>query len=158
MIERLIVIIRPYEDANLGGVITVFLQSIRGVATKDYSQAQVDAWAQTDRDRWRVRRPSRPTWVAVDNREIVGFSDLEPGGHLDIMYVHPAWQGRRIATLLFSAVEKAARAQQLPSIFTEASVTARPFFEKRGFELIAQQEVAIRGQVLRNFRMRKALR
>ena len=150
-------IVRPYGDADLDQVIAVFLRSIREIAAKDYDQAQVDAWAQADRNEWRVRRSSRPTWVAVVDEEIAGFSDLEPNGHLDMMFVHPAHQGRGVATSLLSVVETAATVQKLSSIFTEASVTARSFFEKKGFEVVARQEVAIRGQILRNFRMHKTL-
>jgi putative acetyltransferase len=54
-------------------------------------------------------------------------------------------------------VEAAARNQELPRIFTEASLTARPFFERRGFVVVAAQQVEKRGQTLANFRMEKTL-
>ena len=99
----------------------------------------------------------RPTWVARLGGAVVGFTDLETDGHLDMMFVHPARQGRGIASQLLATVEAAARADSLARIFTEASITARPFFERRGFRLIAAQTVAIRGHALTNFRMEKLL-
>jgi len=64
---------------------------------------------------------------AVVDELPVGFTDLEPDGHLDMMFVHPAHQGAGVATALFNTVEAAARAQNLSRIFTEASITARSF-------------------------------
>jgi putative acetyltransferase len=63
-----------------------------------------------------------------------------------------------VASALLGAVEASARAQGLPEIFTEASLTARPFFEQRGFSVLAAQLVEKRGQILKNFRMKKILR
>ncbi len=129
--------IRSYEAADLDAVIAVFVRSVREVSARDYNQAQVDAWAQADGDWWGVVRASRPTWVAVMGEDVVGFSDLEPDGHLDMMFVHPTHQSRGIAASLLSAVEAATGGQGLCAFFTEASLTARPFFERRGFELVA---------------------
>jgi putative acetyltransferase len=42
-------------------------------------------------------------------------------------------------------------------LFTEASITARPFFERQGFTLIAVQEVACRGALFVNYRMERLL-
>ncbi len=86
-----------------------------------------------------------------------GFSDLEADGHLDMMFVDPRFQGRGVATALLERVEAEARSLSLSRIFTEASITARPFFERRGFRLIAPQTVELRGQRLVNFRMEKGL-
>jgi putative acetyltransferase len=149
--------IRPYRPDDLDAVIGIFLGAIREIAAKDYDRAQIEAWAQADRDTWAMRRLSRPTWVAVVGGKPVGFTDLEPDGHLDMMFVHPAHQGVGVATALLERVETAARGQGLARIFTEASITARPFFERRGFRLLAAQIVRVRGQALANFRMEKLL-
>jgi len=149
--------IRPYRPDDLDAVIGIFLGAIREIAVKDYDRAQIEAWAQADRDTWAMWRLSRPTWVAVVGEKPVGFTDLERDGHLDMMFVHPAHQGVGVATALLERVETAARGQGLARLFTEASITARPFFERRGFRLLAAQIVRVRGQALANFRMEKLL-
>ncbi len=149
--------VRDYRPTDLDAVIAIFQGAIREIASKDYNQAQVGAWAQVDRGGWGERRLSRPTWVAILDQALAGFTDLEPDGHLDVMFVHPAHQGLGVATLLLETVETAASARGIPRLFTEASITARPFFEKRGFSLIAAQLVEKRGQTLTNFRMQKNL-
>lgn len=150
--------VRPYRPADLDTVIEIFLRAIRETAARDYDPAQVDAWAQADRSAWAARRLSRPTWVAWIGDAAAGFSDLEANGHLDMMFVHPAHQRIGVATALLATVEAAARVQALPRLFTEASLTARPFFARQGFDVIAQQTVHKRGQDLINFRMEKVLR
>ena len=76
--------IRSYRPDDLDAVIGIFLAAIRETAAKDYDRAQIEAWAQADRDRWAGVRLSRPTWVAMVAENPVGFTDLERDGHLDI--------------------------------------------------------------------------
>lgn len=147
--------IRPYQSADLDAVIAIFQGAVRKVAVRDYDQAQIDAWAQVERDRWEVRRLSRPTWIAFVGQSPAGFTDLEADGHLDMMFVHPAHQGVGVATALLERVEASAQEQGLARLFTEASITARPFFERRGFRVVTAQSVEVRGQRLTNFRMEK---
>jgi putative acetyltransferase len=149
------IVLRRYVTTDLDGVIEVFQRAIREVASRDYDAAQVAAWSQVDRDEWEPWRLTRPTWVAVLGEQVIGFSDLEADGHLDMMFVHPDHQGIGIASMLLLTVEEAARLQGLSRIFTEASITARPFFKKRGFVVDAQQEVTMEGETFTNFRMHK---
>jgi putative acetyltransferase len=147
--------IRPYRAADLDAVIAIFLAAIRETAINDYTLAQVEAWAQADREAWATRRLSRPTWVACIGPAVVGFTDLEADGHLDMMFVHPARQRTGIASALLDTAEQAARAQGLARLFTESSITARPFFAAHGFEVLRQQTVRRNGQDLVNFAMEK---
>lgn len=74
-----------------------------------------------------------------------------------MMFVHPNYRGLGVASLLLKTVEAAAHSYSLPVITTEASLTARSFFESRGFHIVAVQEVRKRGRTLPNFRMEKHL-
>ncbi|MBB5573044.1 putative acetyltransferase [Rhizobium paranaense] len=151
--------VRPYLPADADLTIDIFLRAIREVASKDYTQAQVDAWAKVeDREAWAKRRSSRPAWIAQYGNVSIGFADLVPDGLLDMMFVHPDYQGMGAASLLLATVEMEAKRQGLGRIFTEASLTARPFFERRGFSILRSQTVEKRGQTLENFRMEKFLR
>jgi putative acetyltransferase len=149
--------IRPYSSNDLDAVIAVFQGAVREVASRDYNAAQIDAWAQVDRGGWSLARASKPTWVAEIRSVVIGFSDLEPDGHLDMMFVHPGYQGIGVATALLETVQAAAVSLNRAKIFTEASITARPFFERRGFVVAGPQMVEKRGQTLRNFKMTKLL-
>lgn len=150
-------LIRRYEAADLDAVIGVFLRSIREIASHDYDAGQIDAWAQADRAVWSRRRLDRPTWVAVIDATVVGFGDLESSGHIDMLFVHPECQRKGIAAALLGEVERAARHQRLSTLHTDASITARPFFEAHGFRVVRSQVVPLRGQRLTNFQMEKRL-
>ena len=92
------------------------------------------------------------TLVAVEGEQIVGFADMDETGYLDRLYVAADRQGQGIATALCDALEGASSA---PLFTTHASLTARPFFEKRGYRVVRAQEVERRGVRLRNFVMEK---
>ncbi len=150
--------IREYDPTDAGATLDIFLRAIREVASKDYNPAQIDAWAKVDDPEvWAQWRASRPTWLAICEAQPVGFSDLKANGCLDMMFVHPDHQRKGVASLLLKTVETAARAQGHRRIFTEASLTARPFFQRKGFIVLTAQIVEKRGQTLPNFRMEKSL-
>ncbi|OWV96761.1 GNAT family N-acetyltransferase [Rhizobium sp. R693] len=150
--------LRRYVPADCDNAAEIFLRAIREVASRDYTPAQIEAWARVDdRQVWTERRASRPTWIAEVQDLPIGFADLEPDGHLDMMFVHPDHQGIGAASTLLQRIEAEAQKLGLKRISTEASLTARPFFERRGFVVLARQSVEKRGQTLANFRMEKLL-
>ncbi|MGY8524349.1 GNAT family N-acetyltransferase [Paracidovorax citrulli] len=149
--------IRPYRPEDLDGVIDVFLQAIRQTASRDYTPAQVAAWAQADRDVWRTRRSDKPTWVAEIDRTVAGFTDLEPDGHVDMMYVHPRFGGLGVAKGLLTTAESRAMQDGVARLYSEVSITARPFFERMGFVVVEPETVLRNGQWFTRFRMEKVL-
>ena len=95
--------------------------------------------------------------VAEKDDEAVGFAELERDGHLVMFYLRKDAVGRGVGSRLYLAVEQVARKRRLGLIFTEASITARPFFERQGFRVVGEQTVARRGARLTNFAMEKSL-
>jgi putative acetyltransferase len=153
------VYIRQFRPDDAAALIEIFRSAVRTVARRDYTQAQVIAWAPEviDTAAWEARCAIRHTFVADIDGIPAGFTELESNGHLDMMYVDARYQGRGIASALLTHAESAAREWGVVQFFTEASITARTFFERRGFELIAPQVVSRRGQEFINYRMVKSL-
>ena len=151
------VTIRAYRPADVDALIALFRAAVRQVASRDYTAAQVRAWAPDviDRAPWLERRASRPTFVAELDGRIAGFSDLEPDGHLDMMFVHPRFHRLGVATALVSHVEAQARRLGLPRIYAEVSLTARPFFQRQGFRYIADRTIEQDGLSFLTFDMEK---
>lgn len=151
-----IISIRTYLPQDSEATIDVFLRAIREGASKDYSLSQISAWAQVpDPVTWGKHRLTRPAWVAVCDGKVIGFSDLMVDGYLDMMFVHPEYQGLGVASNLLKHIEEEAQRLGLQRVYTEASLTARPFFEHRGFQVIKEQTVEKRGQIFINFMMEK---
>lgn len=149
--------LRLYQYSDLEGVITVFQRAVRETASRDYNPAQIAAWVQADRDSWQKRLLNSHCWVATIEDTIVGFGNVELDGHLDLMFTHPDYLRTGVASALLQKLEHAVIAMALPVIFTEASITAKPFFSRRGYQLLAAQQVQVRGQNFINYRMSKSL-
>lgn len=151
--------VRPYTPADLNGIIDLFNGSVRQIASRDYNSAQIDAWAPiaVNTSLWSERLGRKPTFVAEYQSQVAGFSDLEPAGHIDMLFVHSEYQGLGVARTLMNHILLKARQQKLAELTTDASITARPFFERSGFRVLQEQDVQLRGQTFRNYRMARAL-
>jgi len=153
--------IRGYEAGDACAIARLFYETVRSVNRADYSEEQVVAWAPAvpDQQAWHARmsEPERRTLVAEDDGEVVGFAELEDDGHLDMLYVRRDAVGRGLGRRLYEAIEGEARGSGVGRIFTEASITARPFFERHGFRVVREQRVKRRGVDMINFVMEKPL-
>ena len=150
---------RPYRPDDAPALLGLFRDTIRRVNSRDYSPAQIAAWASDDIDTvaWAGRFTGRFVPVAEEGGRLVGFSDLEADGHIDRVFVSADHQGRGIGRQLLAAVVAEARRIGLARLFTEASITARPFFEAQGFAVLAPQVVTCRGAEFVNYRMERVL-
>jgi putative acetyltransferase len=149
--------IRNYAPSDLDAVIEIFQRAIRESAHRDYNPEQIASWSSVDRDDWAEWRLTRPTFLALVGGEPAGFSDLEPDGHLDMMFVHPRFHRMGVAAALVARVEAEARRLGLVRIYAEVSLTARPFFERQGFAHVADRVVVIDGVSFLTFDMDKML-
>ncbi len=151
--------IRYYEAGDAPEIVRLFFETVRSVNRADYSDEQLEAWAPSvpDPEEWHARMAGRRTLVAEEGGEVVGFAELEYDGRLDMLYVRKDAVGRGVGRRLYEAVEREARGQGLGWIFTEASITARPFFEQQGFRVVREQMVSRRGVSMTNFVMEKEL-
>lgn len=154
--------IRAYQESDISQLISLFYETVHAVNKQDYSQEQLDAWAPKEEkslklNTWSTSLRQNITYVAELNGYIVGFSDMTMEGHLDRLYIHKDFQGQGVASALVNKLELKARELDLHEMDTEASITARPFFERLGYELVAAQSVERKGVLLMNYRMRKKL-
>lgn len=152
-------VIRDYERGDAGPVCRLFYETVRTVNLGDYSPEQVRAWAPDlpEAVAWHGRMSGRHTLVADESGEVVGFAELEEDGHLDMLYCRADAVGRGVGSLIYAAVEERARGLGLGRVSTEASITARPFFERHGFTVLRRNTVWRQGTGLTNFSMEKVL-
>lgn len=154
--------IRKFQDSDIAQIVSLFYETVHSVNKQDYSQEQLDAWAPLDEKEiklqtWSDSMRHNITYVAEINDIIVGFADLTPDGHLDRLYVHKDFQGQGIASALVNKLESEAIRLDLVEINTDASITAKPFFEGRGYQVLHSQSVERKGITLVNFKMIKLL-
>ena len=144
---------RNYQQADLEPILELFNQTVHMVNAKDYTKAQLDAWAPKvmDTSVWHQRLSNHHTLVAIKDDIIVGFGDISDEGYLDHLFVHYAYQHQGIATALCDRLE--AFVDGL--ITTDASITAKPFFLARGYIVLQKQTVIRQGIELTNYHMVK---
>lgn len=146
--------IRMYRQSDCKILAELFYHTVHTVNAGDYTKEQLDVWAtgKVDLEKWNQSLQEHFSVVAVDHSTIVGFGDIDKTGYLDHLYVHADHQRKGIATAVCNQLEQAVQG----NIVTHASITARPFFEKRGYRVIKEQSVERQGIFLTNYLMEKA--
>lgn len=147
--------IRPIAEADYPSLLAMFRETIRKVNIRDYSTEQINAWSSDDldADEWFRRFDGRTGFIAELEGEQAGFGDLAADGYIDRFFVSHRHQRMGVGKQLMHAIFQKAQAKRLQSLNTDASITARPFFESQGFSVVREQSVPCRGQMLTNFRM-----
>lgn len=145
--------IREYHPSDGKELIELFYNTVHTVNAKDYTKEQLDVWAtgKEELKKWSQSLQEHISIVAVDGDIIVGFGDIDQTGYLDRLYVHFQHQGKGIATAICQRLESSVQG----NIVTHASITAKPFFEKRGYKVVKEQQVERQGIFLTNFVMVK---
>ena len=145
--------LREYRPSDCKEITELFYHTVHTVNAKDYTREQLHVWAtgQVDLDKWNQSLQEHYTIVAVEKDVLVGFGDIDSTGYLDRLFVHADHQRKGIAAAICDRLEQAVP----DTITTHASITAKPFFEKRGYKVVKEQQVERQGIALTNFVMEK---
>ncbi len=146
-------IITPFRPEHGRESAQLFRETILHINRADYGEEACLAWAAgaADTDRWVASFQGHPALAAVEKGRLIGFGDIWETGYLDRLFVHARCQGG-IGSALLCSLEAAV---SVPILRTEASLTARLFFEVQGWHVVRRQEVVRRGVALVNFVMEK---
>lgn len=151
-------IIRAALQSDAVELKKLFQNTVLAINRRDYSQAEVEDWASCGDDLSNIEDMIKTHYfiVAINQQsEIVGFSSITPQGYLHSMFVHKDFQGEGIATMLLNEIEQYAITNGIIRITSEVSLTARPFFEKRGYIVEEEQKRKANQLSLTNFWMAK---
>jgi len=153
--------IRQYKPDDAKSLALIYYHTIHNINIQDYTEEQVNAWAPYDSvedySGWQRKLAKVKPFVAVIDELPVGFAEFEEYGHIDCFYVHHEWNGKGIGSKLMAAIFEKAAVQNISRIFSEVSITAKPFFEAKGFKTVKEQTVTLRGVEMTNFVMEKML-
>jgi len=150
----------PFSAEDVPALLQLFYETIHHVNAKDYTPDQINAWApKTVYERaplWLESLQAHKTVVAkTTDGQIAGFGDMTPEGYFDRLYVHKDHQRCGVATMIADFLEKYATSCGHTEIEVHASITARPFFESRGYIVTKAQQVERLGITIPNFIMKK---
>lgn len=153
--------IRKIKIEDLEPIVALFKETVHHVNAKDYTPEQLLVWAPQQahhsHDKWRSLLDNIAYLVEI-NDVIVGFADATAEGYLDRLYVHKHYQRQGIASMLVSKLEATLLERGVHSVTTESSLTAKPFFEQRGYHVVKKNNnLRAGGVMLVNFLMEKRL-
>jgi putative acetyltransferase len=133
----------------------LFYNTVHNVNTQDYDENQISAWAPDDFDVDIAIRKFREIdpFVALKEGKIIGYADIQSDGYIDHFYCHHEFQGQGVGRTLFATLEKVADENNINKMYSNVSITARPFFEAMGFSVEKEQFIQLGDQKLKNYRM-----
>jgi len=151
--------IRPLEAGDALHAARIFFEAVHKGTKDHYTPDQRRAWAgeSIDHDAWRLRLAGQIGFVAEQNGTAVGFMTIDATGYIDFAFVQPSAAGSGVGKMIYRAVEQKARELGAPFLTTNASKAAKPFFERLGWSVIAEQTVERQGVQLINYRMKSCL-
>ena len=147
--------IRKYRKGEETEIWNLFYNTVRKINIRDYNQDQINAWAPEKIDLEIASQKIRDInpFVVVLDGKIVAYADIQIDGYIDHFYCHHDFQGKGIGTRLFAKLEQVASDNAITELYSNVSITARPFFEAKGFLVAKEQAVKQRGQSLVNYKM-----
>ena len=147
--------IRKFRKGEEKELWKLFYDTVHNVNIRDYDENQIAAWAPEDIDINVVIQKFRKIdpFVVIKEGKIIGYADIQPDGYIDHFYCHHEFQGQGVGSALFAALEKEARETGILEMYSNVSITARPFFEAMGFSVEKEQIIQVGDQQLKNYRM-----
>ena len=143
--------IRKYRETDLEAIVRLFYDTVHSINIRDYSSAQIEAWtAGIDMERWNSTLSEHLSLVALDGSVVIGFGDIDKSAYLDRLYVHHMYQRQGVGAALCDRLESSAEGRP---IRVQASITAKPFFEKRGYRVLKSQVIERKGVFIPNYIM-----
>ncbi|WKL47261.1 GNAT family N-acetyltransferase [Flavobacterium pectinovorum] len=137
----------------------LYTETIKSVCKNDYNPDQIEAWISGvhNTDRWLEVVNTQFVLLAIIQNKITGFGTLKNGNYIDFFYIHKDFQRQGIADKILTELELEAIRQNSKMLTSDISITAKPFFEKKGFRVKAEQKNIRLGIELINYKMEKKL-
>jgi GNAT superfamily N-acetyltransferase len=129
--------IRRATAGDAEAVYEIVLRALRETNARDYPAPVINRLVLTLPEGVASKLEEWHAYVAVVDGRIVGTGSLS-GKTVRAVFVHPDYQGRGIGTKLMDAVENAANAQSESILGVQSSITAQPFYAKRGFKVVRE--------------------
>lgn len=158
--------LRRYRiETDTAAVCRVFREAVTLTAADHYTPEEINVWLKWGQNETVANHLLRrgKTWVAEGSRGILGFLQLHPSHHINMLYVAPDAGHQGLGTQLIrrALLESHARtpSTKTPStkkptpVSTHASRVSRGLFQKMGFTLIHREAMQQDGETLERFLM-----
>ncbi len=152
--------IRKAKFSDAAEIARLHRGTIRRVNSKDYLPEDIAVWsggAKAKRVRDSAERAVR--YVALEQGKIVGFVDINKDNPEELwgLYVHADSIGRGVGSRLLGKIEKAAKKMGAKKFKITSTITAKAFYESKGFTVLKKSKHHIAHRRLIVFLMEKKL-
>ena len=139
---------------DLNEILELFKNTIQISCAKDYHETQISVWISSieNKKRWIEKIKQQYFIVIKKQHKIVGFGSLEKD-YIDFLYVHHNFLRQGIASLIYQSLKTESKRLGFTSLLTQASKTAVPFFESKGFKTLKENKIIRKGVEITNFEM-----
>lgn len=138
----------------------MYQATLHAVNIADYTPEEIEDWASCGDDTSHLTDLITNLYFLValnEAGEIIGFTSIRKDGYLHSMFVHKDYQRRGVASFLLSKAEEYATENQIETITSEVCITAKPFFERKGYSVVKEQKRQANRLCLTNYWMKKEL-
>lgn len=146
--------LREYESSDCTALAELLRRVVHKSCSGDYTAEQLDAWASGNVGlrSWNESFQEHSTIVAEEGGEIIGFGDIDSFGYLDRLFVREDWQRKGVASVICDELECTFAGKRVTVC---SSLTARPFFEARGYIVTGERQISRGGIALSCYDMEK---
>jgi putative acetyltransferase len=151
--------LRNYLQADAEALAEIYRDAALNLGRKGYTEEQVAVWARhpEDLEQFRAMLSEGLTLCAEADGAPVAFGQLHPPDHIAYLYCHSAHARHGHAARILARLEDHAASQGVVTLRVEASRVARPFFQRAGYRVIAEERPVRHGVEFVRFVMEKEL-
>ena len=127
--------LRRAKIADANAIRLLRVESIKGLASAHYPQAEIESWCGT-RSPEAYHSPIELKVVLVDEQEgqIVAFGQLDLAtAFIEAIYVHPLQSRQGLGLKMLRALEAIAASNEIRELVLEASLNAVEFYQHAGY-------------------------
>lgn len=152
---------RRATPADMPALSKLMQETIRTVNNPDYTPEQIDIWCgKASEEHLKELHENATRYIAEVDRQIVGFGDIERDNpsEIGLLYVHHQHIRTGVGSALLKQLETIAKLNGIQSLSVNASITAKPFFEAKGFAVTEERQREVDGTSFKVYRMEKRYR
>ncbi len=114
--------------------------TIRTINKNDYTPSQIARWSKRgNTDDFVKIHDQVLRYVAIEEEKIIGFGDImkDTPEEMGALYVHKNFVRQGVGTKLMKKIENTVRKMGVRRFSLRSSITAKEFYEKLGYKVIA---------------------
>ena len=152
-------VLKPLRPSDHNAVREVYIDAIESLGASLYTKEQIEAWLGLA---WLPGVLDTPLahgrgWISLENQNLAAFAVRYPFDRLALLYCRSDFARRGHASVLLDYLEQEALQEGQTKLVTEASFFSYPLLLRRGWTLIAPENIEIGGVSFVRYLMEKIL-